>query len=280
MELEIVKVYENLDGYISEMEKDPSNYERLWDKYAIKPYWKQISHWAPVDMSDRKPKPIKEISKLKHQIELMKKINIDEIKSKFMKVVNALPNYDDDPITIAIYPLDDENSVVKDCQNGVWGVNVFGNIIINTNPFAEDYLEWIPYVFAHEYHHTVWGNYWHVIHGGRTGSFIEAMLIDGQADAFAKSLNPILNPSWISQISKKEESELWNKHYSKMLNNRNFDYVKYMFGDDEVGIPWCAGYYYGYKIIDCFKKHYPQISVKHMIEMSSEEIFEMSGYPL
>ncbi|GLC32622.1 DUF2268 domain-containing protein [Clostridium omnivorum] len=280
MELDIIKVYENLDGYISEMENDPQNYESLWDKYAIKPYWNRISHWAPVDMSDRKPKPIKDISKLKNQIELMKKINIDEIKSKFMKVVNALPNYDDDPITIAIYPLDDENSVVKYRQNGVCGVSVFGNIIININPFAEDYLEWISYVFAHEYHHTVWGNYWHVIHGGRTGSFIEAMLIDGQADAFAKSLNPTLNPLWISQISKEQESEVWNKYYSKMLNDRDFDYVKYMFGDDKVEIPWCAGYYFGHKIIDCFKKHYPQISVKHMIEMSSEEIFAMSGYPL
>jgi len=279
MKLEIIAIYENLDGYIMEMEKDNANYEVLWDKHAIKPYWEELSKYAPFDMSDRKPKPIKNICKLKQQIKLMKEINLNELKSKFMQVVESLPNYDDDPITIAIYPVDDDNLMVKEQQNGVWGVNVFGNMLLNINPLAENYLDWIPYVFAHEYHHTVWGNYWIVVHGGRTGSFIESLLIDGQADVFAKSLNPTLkNPTWISQISKEQEKELWNKHYSKLLYETDYDYVKYMFGDEEAGIPWCAGYFFGYQIIDSFKKHYPQISFKNLMEMSSEEIFAMSNY--
>ena len=279
MNLEIIDVYGNLDGYIMEMEKENADCEILWEKYAIQPYWEKISQWAPFDMSDRKPKPVKDISKLKQQIKIMKKINLNEIKSRFMQVVDTLPNYDDDPIVIAIYPLDDENSIVKERQNGVWGVCVFGNIIINVNPFAKDYYEWIPYVFAHEYHHCVWGNYWNVIRRGeRTGSLIESMLIDGQADAFAKGLYPKFNPSWISQITKEEEKALWNNHYSKLLNETDYDYSKYMFGDGATGIPWCAGYYFGYKIIDDFRKCYPKISVKNIIEMKSEEIFAMSRY--
>jgi uncharacterized protein YjaZ len=250
----------------------------LWDKYAIEPYWDKFSQWAPFDMSDRKPKPIRNICKLKQQVKLMKEINLKEIKDKFMQVVDALPNYDDDPITIAIYPVDDDNLTVKEEQNGVWGVNVFGNIILNVNPLGENYSDWMPYVFAHEYHHTVWGNYWHVIHGGRTGSFIEALLIDGQADAFAKSFDPSLNPKWISQLSEEQEKELWNRIYSKLLNDTDFDYSKYMFGDKESGIPWCTGYFFGYKIIESFKKHNPRIGVKNIIEMSSEEIFSMSSY--
>lgn len=280
MELEIIAVYENLDDYILEMEKDPTDYEVLWDKYAIKPYWEKISQWAPLDTSDRKPKPIQDTCKLKQQIKLMKEMNLDLIRSKFIQVMDALPNYDDDPIVIAIYPVDDDNLTVKERQNGVWGVCVFGNVLLSINPFAHNYLDWIPYVFAHEYHHCVWGNYWNVVHGGRTGSFIEAMLIDGQADVFAKSLNPTLNPKWISQISKEQEKELWNKYYFKLLYETDFDYIKYMFGDDEEGIPWCTGYFFGYKIIERFRKFYPQISVKSMIEMSSEEIFAMSNYCL
>lgn len=280
MELEILAVYENLDNYILDMEKENSDCEMLWDQYAIQPYWEKISQWAPFDMSDRKPKPIKNISKLKQQLEVMKKIDLKEIKDKFMQIANTLPNYDDDTIVISIYPVDDDNLTVKEWQNGVWGVNVFGNIILNINPLAEDYLEWIPYVFAHEYHHTVWGNYWNVIHGGRTRRFIESILIDGEADAFAKSFNPSLNPKWISQISKEQERELWNKHYLKLLNETNVDYVKYMFGDTESGIPWCTGYFFGYRIIESFKKLYPLTSVKEMIEMSSEEIYAMSNYGL
>lgn len=278
MKLEIIAVYENLDGYIREMEKDNTNYEVLWNKYAIQPYWEKISQYAPFDMVDRKPMPINNIFKLKQQIKLMKEINLSEIKGKFMRVANSLPNYDDDPMVIAIYPADDDNLTVKEQQNGVWGVCVFGNMILNINPLAKNYLDWIPYVFAHEYHHSVWGNYWHVVHGGRTESFIESLLIDGQADAFAKSLNPSLNPKWISQIPKEQEKELWKDHYSKLLYETDFDYVKYMFGNDEAEIPWCAGYFFGYQIIDSFKKLYPQISVKNMLEMSAEEIFSMSNY--
>lgn len=280
MELDIIAVYKNLDGYILEMEKEHADCEMLWDKYAIKPYWDKISQWAPFDMSDRKPQPIKNISKLKQQLKVMKNIDIKELKHRFMQVVNALPNYDDDPIVIAIYPVDDDNSTVKEQQNGVWGVSVFGNIILNVNPLAQNYIDWIPYVFAHEYHHAVWGNYWYVVHGGSTGSFIEAMLIDGQADAFAKSFCPSLNPKWISQISKEQEKKLWNKYYSKLLNETDADYGKYMFGDDEAGIPWCAGYFFGYKIIEYFKKRHPHTTVKEMIEISSEEIFAMSDYCL
>lgn len=278
MKLEVIAVYENLDGYILEMEKGNADFEMLWYKYAVEPYWEKISQWAPLDMSDRKPKPIRNIEKLKSQIKLLRKIDLNELERKLLQVVEALPNYDDDPITIAIYPLDDENAVVKEKQNGVLGVNVFGNILINVNPFSDGYTDWIPYVFAHEYHHTVWGNYWHVIHGGLTGKFIESILIDGQADSFAKSFNEALNPTWISQISREQEEGLWNKHYSKLLNEIDADYVKYMFGDAEAGIPWCAGYFFGYKIIDCFKKRYPKISVKNMLEMNSEEIFTMSNY--
>lgn len=280
MELDILPVYENLDDYILEMEKDNPDCEMLWDKYALQPYWEKISQWAPFDMSNRKPQPIKNISRLKQQIEVMKGIDLTEIKERFKQVVNILPNYDDDPITIAIYPVDDDNFTVKEKQNGVWGVNVFGNIILNINPLVDNYFDWISYVFAHEYHHTVWGNYWHVIHGGCTGKFIESILIDGQADAFARSLSPSLNPKWISQISEKQEKELWDKYYSELLNETNVDYNKYMFGDDEAGIPWCTGYFFGYSIIEHFKKRYPLTSVKELIEMSSEEIYAMSKYGL
>ena len=280
MKLEILAVYENLNDYLLEMEKENADCDLLWNKYAIEPYWEKISHWAPFDMSNRKPMPIKNVSKLKQQIEMLKKINLRDIKQKFEQVVKVLPNYDDDPITIAVYPIDDDNLTVKEEQNGVLGVNVFGNIILNINPFAENYIEWIPYVFAHEYHHTVWGNYWHVIHGGRTGSFLESMLIDGQADAFAKSFNTSLTPKWISQISKEQEKTLWDKHYSKLLNDTDVDYIKYMFGDIETEIPWCAGYFFGYRIIECFKKNYPLTSVKELIEMDSKEIYSMSKYSL
>lgn len=211
----------------------------------------------------------------------MKKLNLNEIQEKFMEIVTTLPNYDDDPIVIALYPVDDDNFIVKEQQNGVWGVCIFGNIILNINPLAENYLDWITYVFAHEYHHCVWGNYWYGVKGGcTTNSLVEFMLIDGQADAFARSFNLSLNPKWISQISEEKEMELWNRYYYDLLNETDVDYSKYMFGDDKAEIPWCAGYYFGYKIIENFRKNHPNVSIKEIIEMSAEKIYLMSNYGL
>ncbi len=92
------------------------------------------------------------------------------------------------------------------------GACVFGNIIININPLAEDYQDWIPYVFAHEYHHSVWGYNWFVIKGGQglEGSFLEYMLNEGQADAFAESLFPQLLLSGTNRLI-----EIPNRNFGK-----------------------------------------------------------------
>ncbi|WP_368488832.1 hypothetical protein [Clostridium sp. BJN0013] len=131
MELEIIAVYENLEGYILEMEKKRADYEVLWDKYAIQPYWEKISQWASFDMSDRKPKPMKDTGKLKQQIKLMKEINLNIIKGEFIRALNVLPNYDDDTIVIAIYPLKEivNNLKINRCIDG----NAI-SIVINEPP--------------------------------------------------------------------------------------------------------------------------------------------------
>ena len=113
------------------------------------------------------------------------------LKNEFLKTGQDLPKADDDPLSIAIYPLDDENKSVKERQNGVLGACVFGNILIQVNPLAEDFLTWIPYVFAHEYHHSVWGNYWYVLHGGLEGNFLEYMINEGQGGCFCQT--PVSN---------------------------------------------------------------------------------------
>jgi uncharacterized protein YjaZ len=69
-------------------------------------------------------------------------------------------------LLVALYPICDDNKKVKKYQNGVLGTSVFGNILININPLAEDYYNWIFYVFAHEYHHCVWGNNWFSLRKG------------------------------------------------------------------------------------------------------------------
>lgn len=279
MEIEVICPYENAFKYIDEMKsghsKDP---QLLWDTYLIQPYWDQISKWAPFDQSFMKPARIEDIDILEQQLELLAKINVDNLKSEFRRISRELPKNDDDPIIVAIYP--NTKEVVKERQNGVVGACVFGNIMINVNPLAENWAQWIPYVFAHEYHHSVWGHHWYVVNGGLEGNFLEYMVNEGQADAFAKSLFPDLQPQWLSSLTRSEETNLWDEMKSILFSTDRNEFEKYMFGDEENGLPWCIGYRFGNLMVNSYLRSHPQVSYPELIAVHPKEILNGSIYRL
>lgn len=115
-----------------------------------------------------------------------------------------LPNNDDDPVTVAIFAGSNDNKDVNIKQNGDIGTSLFGNIMIQVNLLIKGYEDWIKYVFAHKYHHTVWGNYWFNLHGGELqNKLIDSLVIDGEADSFALELYPELNRNDCSEWQKK-----------------------------------------------------------------------------
>lgn len=279
MNIKIIPVYKSLDAYVTDLEKEVDSAEALWNKYAIDPYWETLCKYAPHDLSDRRPQPITNIPILKKQIELLNHIDIIKLEDEFKKIAGLLPNYDDDPIYVALYPLSDDNDTVKKLQNGIVGTSTYGNMLININPLAEGFSQWLPYVFAHEYHHTVWGNYWYALHGGTLGNhFVNSLLIDGEADSFAMSLYPDLKPKWLFDMSNDTEQALWENHYSKIIVEQDVDYFKYMFGDHNSEIPWCAGYAIGYRIIQRFLINNPDTSFRKLIEINPIDIYTLSGY--
>jgi uncharacterized protein YjaZ len=279
MNLEIIPVYKNLDAYIEGVENGLGSFDSLWEKFAIEPYWKTLCQYAPFDISERKPKPVTCIPSLKKQIILLNQIDLGALKSEFEKAASALPMDDDGTIHIALYPLPDEDAFAKEKQNGVVGTSTFGHMLIAVNPLAEEYLSWIPYVFAHEYHHTVWGNYWYAKHGGELEElFINALLIDGEADSFALSLYPEMKPKWLFDMTEADEKSLWREHYSKIVLQRDVDYGRYMFGDASSGIPWCTGYAVGYRIVRRFLEINDGVSFGQLLKLRPLDIYGSSGY--
>lgn len=271
--------YKNAWEYIEEIQQsENADHQALWNQYLIEPYWDKISEWAPASCDFMKPKPIKNIEALKQQLLILDTIDFERIQQEFIKISQALPIYDDDPITVAIYPIDDDDSIVKERQNGVVGACVFGNIIMHVNPFAQDYIEWIPYVFAHEYHHAVWGHNWHVLKGGLKGSLLEHLINEGEADTFAKHMYPHLNPSWVSNVSKEEQRKAWAKIKPVLDSTDRNVHAQYVFGSEALDLPWCIGYYFGYTFINSFLDHNPEISLNDLLDMHPNDIFTRSGW--
>ena len=200
------------------------------------------------------------------------------IFSEFDRIVNTLQKEDDDPILIAFYPLDDENLIVKDYQNGIVGSCVFGNIVVNINPLAKDFEMWIPYVMAHEYHHSVWGHIWYVLIGNAKGNLLEYLINEGQADAFAKSLYSSLEPKWLNTLSSEQENLLWEKYMPVLNGTDRTELEKYIFGDESLGLPWCAGYHFGYEIVKSYMKSNPDKNFNDLIETDPEVIYYNSRF--
>lgn len=270
MKLTYLCPYENLEEYIEHMqEKD------AWEQIMIAPFWQQITEWAPFPLDYMEPKAIVNKQMLINQMEYFKNFNILTLAPEFEKITLSLPKADDDPMTVALYPSDN-------ClEEGVYGTGAWGNIIINLNPANSNACKWTPFVFAHEYHHTVLGDYWYCSKGGREtkGNFLEAIINEGQADLFAQSIYPSFFPSWLKGVSSDWEETVWKKMKNilyKVASTEEF--APYMFGSDELKIPSNAGYYFGNLIVKEYLNNHPKVSFSELLQTPHQVIFNESKF--
>lgn len=278
MKIKFINTLKSAQKYVGASGISNKSYDELWDEFLVSPYWQELSQWAPFDCSFMKPSPIKDIQTLKKQLEIFQETDFEQIKKGLENISQILPKKDDDTLVVAFYIMDDSNLIVKEQQNGVVGTGVFGNIIININPLAKDYEKWIPYVMAHEYHHSVWGHNWYVLRGDSKGTLLEYMTSEGQADAFAKSLYGDLEPKWLSKLSEEEEKLYWSKFIKILESTDKSEHYTYMFGDPSKGLPWCIGYYFGYEIVKSYLLNNPQISYTKLVDIEPGTILSNSRF--
>ena len=272
--IKIIPAFENAKDYVAAVEIYNEDIHTAWQKHMIDPFWADITHGVNRDVSFMKPAPVKDIRALREQIELLSCLPIGDLHSEFAKIASLLPINLGEPIYTALYPACDSDKILKYRQNGVVGACPDGNIIIRINPLAQDYYGWILYVFAHEYHHCVWGyNSW--INGmNMEGSFYEPMIIEGQADLFAESVFPGLVPQWNRPFDGETESALWER----LKNDSAIHGAASMFGNEGKGLPWCMGYSFGRAIVSDYMQERPNISFIDLIKTPPAEILNGSRF--
>lgn len=267
MKIELIPAYLKLEDYIQEEHQD----QNTWEKTMVEPYWNILSQWAPFSEDYKKPIYHLEKNEAKQQLEALKKVDWDQVMETFNMICDVLPKDDDDVMYIAIYPSNTE------MPEGIYGTGVWGNIILNINAMNSNFEKWLPFVFAHEYHHNVWGNYWYCIHNGNGlhDWFIESIIIEGEADAFAESILGDMKPSWHYGIRSEEEDNIWKtfKNIAETCLSPE-ETGKYIFGCEELGIPQNAGYYFGIKIIREYMKKTQINDMEIILETPLEEIYK------
>lgn len=123
MKLKFLYPYKEMQKYYESISKT----QNAWEEIMVAPYWGQIAEWAGNSCDFMKPASIKDKKNIIKQIEIYKTLDLSYFEETFNGISNSLSKDDEDPMTVAFYPSD------NNMNEGVVGCCVWGNIIITIN---------------------------------------------------------------------------------------------------------------------------------------------------
>lgn len=165
-------------------------------------------------------------------------------QAAYDRVLSDLPQ---GALTLCVDFVHPDDSFARDQMRGVLAVTAgSGRIIIKLHPDA-DWATLLPYVLAHELHHS----YWAGEHFDAKAAFTLAdyVVFEGRADNYAVQTFGEHPAPWIDALSQAQyESSLaafaplWGDTSPNVLMGS-------MFGNPQAGIPMWAGYTVGYRLV-------------------------------
>jgi uncharacterized protein YjaZ len=277
----MVSAYLGMGAYAAAAQASPgAALEELWHRHAIRPYWDAwaAGQWNEKRLREKYQHPFPNVEALSQQVQLLHASGVERlIENAYEQIAAALPPYVDNPV-ICIYALDPDNTFAREQMGGVVGSGVGDNSLLEINPLTPGWQDWVPYVLAHEHHHSVWGYHYFHLQGHQSADLLTGLLIDGQADSFARRLYPNIEPPWIHALEPGQETRLW-KRLTPWLDNPDQDLLaKIMFGDEELELPQWAGYTLGYRIIQAYLRSHPGGNPADLLEKDAHDILTESGY--
>jgi uncharacterized protein YjaZ len=107
---------------------------------------------------------------------------------------------------------------------------------------------------------------------------LTGLLIDGQADSFARTLYPDMSPVWIRALTPEQETVQWERMQEYLAGNDEAVYRRFFFGDAHNGTPGSTAYTIGYHIVQAYLKAHPARTVLDLMDQPARAILAESGY--
>ena len=159
--LKIVSAYHGQAEYTrAARSKPPSDWGKLWLEYAVEPYWADwaLGQFNVARTRQQLSQPILGLEGLAVEVECLVNSGIETLVQKaYLRITHRLPSPSPGR-AVSIYAADPGNQWLR--QQGVVGTGIGDNILLQINPLAENWSEWVPYVMAHEVHHATWGDHY------------------------------------------------------------------------------------------------------------------------
>lgn len=271
----VVPVYEDMLAYINAArEAEDPDLEALLESHVLAPNWETCAgneyRPPPGSIFD---KPIQDLDALEEIIHQLQKSDIEKVvKAALQKSAQKLEGPD---TTVCIIAADPTNWFIQDRMHGVNGWTFgAGKIILQVNP-APGWQKWVPYIIAHEYHHSAWTDRYYQLDDQET--LIENLVFEGKADSFAHIIYPTMKVPWVSALSAEEEQVQWEKIQDKSETTSTLVKTRFMVGGDQNTPTW-TGYTIGYHIVQSYLDAHPQADIETWTELSPQVLLEQSEY--
>lgn len=274
-EFTIIPGYEGMASYVEAAKSDPdADLEELYREYVVDPYWEECAAGGEYRILAERAiaNPIEDIDDLAKNVTTIAETEIEQIVVEALeKSADVLPG---PHTTVCIYASDPQLSWGR--MRGVRGFTAgTGKIWIQLSP-EKDWLEWIPYTVAHEYHHSVWTENhfkWY-----KKSNLLNYLIFEGRADSFAHYLYPDKLASWTTAISIDEEERQWEELRENLEKTEQEQKRDFMFGNRIRSIPTWTGYTIGFHIVQLYIENHPNVSIEEWTAMGADELFKESGY--
>ncbi|MFO7943823.1 MAG: DUF2268 domain-containing putative Zn-dependent protease [Anaerolineales bacterium] len=271
----VVPVYEDMLAYINAArEAEDPDLEALLEMYVLEPNWETCAgneyRPPPGSIFD---KPIQNLDALEEIIHQLQKSDIEKVvKAALQKSAQKLEGPD---TTVCIIAADPSNWFIQEKMHGVNGWTFgAGKIILQVNP-APGWKNWVPYIIAHEYHHSAWTDRYYQLDDQET--LIENLVFEGRADSFAHIIYPHMEVPWVNALSAEEEQVQWEKIQNEGETTNTLVKTRFMVGGDQSTPTW-TGYTIGYHIVQSYLDSHPQADIETWTTLPPQDLLEQSGY--
>jgi len=271
----IIPVYKDMLDYITAARQAQNpDLEELMEAHVIQPNWDDCAGREyippPGSIFDQ---PIQDLDGLEEHIHQLASSNIEQVVRAAL--VKSSAYLDGPDTTVCIIAADPSNWFIREQMNGVNGWTFgSGKIILQISP-TEGWQAWVPYVTAHEYHHSAWTSLYYT--ANQPEELIDRIIFEGKADSFAHIVYPTVKPPWTNALKIEQEQQQWQNILAQQDETNAVIKSSYMVGNNEDTPTW-TGYTIGFHIVQSYLETHPDVSIQSWTELSPEQLLAQSGY--
>jgi uncharacterized protein YjaZ len=271
----IVSAYRGMPGYIVAA-RSGAPQASAWSAHVLDPFWGQ---WAAGEFNEARlredlSRPVADLDGLEKEVAVLETAGVEGlVEEAYTRIAGCLPYHAEDA-AVCVFAADPADRILAEQLDGVAGSCAGGNTLLTVNPCIAGWRALLPYVLAHERHHSAWGFHHFVLKGDCPPSLLASLVNEGLADSFAHHLYPQAQPSWIDALSPDERIHQWQaiQPFLRDPDGSGSLYRRFFFGDPATGTPPFAAYTLGFHLVQSYLRRRPQTPLAEWVLAGPEEI--------